>query len=41
MGAVLDERREMIEEDDRLASDIETLEQLTGKVITGCSRTDS
>jgi hypothetical protein len=32
-----DERRDFIEEDYQLESDIETFEQLTGKVITGVS----
>jgi hypothetical protein len=32
-----DERRDVIEEDYQLESDIETFEQLTGKVIARCS----
>jgi hypothetical protein len=35
------DRRDFIEEDYQLQSDIETFELLTGNVITGCSRTDS
>jgi hypothetical protein len=36
-----DDRRDIIEADYQLESDIETFELLTGMVITGCSRTDS